>query len=284
LSKAESDNWDLIVKPTNKWFSLNFKELWAYKDLIVLLVKRDLTAVYKQTILGPLWMFIQPAFTTAIYTFTFSITANLSTDGIPPVLFYLIGQTFWSYFSDCLLKTSGTFITNASVFGKVYFPRLVMPLSVVMSNLVKLGVQMLLMIVVFVYYYFTTNQIKIQVTILLLPVFVMLMGLFGLGIGIIFSSFTTKYRDLNFLIGFAIQLLMFASCIVFPVSMYSQKVQAFLMLSPIVTIIEAIRFCLTGHGNLSVMHLLIATGVIMLTLLIGAVIFTKTERTFMDTV
>ena len=284
MSKTSKD-WDLVVKPKATIFQLNLKEVWAYKDLIWLLIKRDITSVYKQTILGPLWMIIQPIFTTAIYTFTFSMSAKLSTDGLPPVLFYLLGQTFWNYFSDCLNKTSNTFIANASVFGKVYFPRLVVPISVMFSSLIKLGLQFALFFIVYLYYYNTAENIQPHLSmILFLPLGVLLLGLFSLSMGIIFSSFTTKYRDLIFLLGFAVQLLMFASCVVFPVTMYSAKAQSVLMLNPIVTIMEAIKYTLTGAGVFSVYYLLINTLTILFFFLLAIVMFNRTEKSFMDTV
>lgn len=288
MQDKEKDNkyWDIIVKPKSSFFELNLKEVWAYKDLISLMVKRDITSVYKQTVLGPLWMFIQPIFITIIYTFTFSASAGLSTDNIPPVLFYLIGQTFWAYFSDCLNKTSNTFISNASVFGKVYFPRLVMPLSVIISGLVKLGLQVSLLLVVYLYYYFTTTgQIQPQWPyFILLPVFVVIIGFFSLSLGIIFSSFTTKYRDFTFLLGFAVQLLMFLSFVTFPASMFSPLKQKLLMCNPIATFMEAIKFILTGHGTFSVSYLISALIVTVLLFFFSVIIFNRTEKSFMDTV
>jgi lipopolysaccharide transport system permease protein len=282
---SKEKEWDLVVKPKVNNFQLNLKEVWAYKDLILLLVKRDITSVYKQTILGPLWMIIQPVFTTAIYTFTFSTSAKLSTDGLPPVLFYLLGQTFWNYFSDCLNKTSNTFIANASVFGKVYFPRLVVPISVVLSNLIKLGLQFGLFLMVYFYYYFRSGELHVQMPLLfLLPLAIILLGLFSLSIGIIFSSFTTKYRDLIFLLSFAVQLLMFASCVVFPVSMYSVKAQSILMLNPIVTIMETIKYVLTGAGTFSPYYLMLNSFTILVVFVFAIVMFNRTEKSFMDTV
>lgn len=280
----DKEQWDLVVKPKSSPFALNLAEVWAYKDLIMLMVKRDFTAVYKQTVLGPLWIFIQPLFTTAIYTFTFSASAKLSTDGIPPVLFYIMGQTFWNYFADCLNKTSNTFISNAAVFGKVYFPRLVMPFSVVISSLIKLGLQVVLMSVIYLYYYFSTDQLHPQWSLVLLPLYLLILGLFSLSLGILFSSFTTKYRDFTFLLAFAVQLLMFASCVVFPVSMYSAKVQCILMCNPIVSCMEAIKYSLTGHGFFSWSYLSLALLITFVTLTISIVIFNRTEKSFMDSV
>ena len=281
---AEAEDWDIVVKPKSSLFSLNFKEVFAYKDLIFLLVKRDITAIYKQTILGPLWMFIQPIFTTLIYTFTFG-QANLSTDGIPALLFYLIGQTFWNYFSECLNKTSTTFIANASVFGKVYFPRLVMPLSVVISNLIKLGIQIILMIIVFTYFYFTTNDIHPNwMYFMLLPLFVGLLGLFSLSLGILFSSLTTKYRDFTFLLGFAVQLIMFLSCVVFPANMFKGVTKSIMMCNPVASSLEAIKFILTGHGIFSIQYIGLGCLITFVLFLGSVVIFNRTEKSFMDTV
>ena len=277
--------WDIIVKPKTALFKLNFSEIWAYKDLILLFVKRDITSLYKQTILGPLWMVIQPIFTSLIYTFTFSKTAGLSTDGIPDILFYLMGQTFWIYFADSLNKTSSTFVSNAAVFGKVYFPRLVVPISIVISNLVKLGIQIAFLTVFYLYFYFATSQLNIQLQHLaLIPLLIVFLGLFGLSLGILFSSFTTKYRDFTFLLGFTVQLLMFASCVVFPVSMYSPKLQNYFLYNPVVAYLEAIKYTLTGHGILSFYHLIIDSVGVLFTLLVAILIFNKTEKSFMDTV
>ncbi len=281
----ENTNWDIIVKPKSSLFQLNLKEVWAYKDLIILMVKRDITSVYKQTLLGPLWMFIQPIFITAIYTFTFSSSAGLSTDGTPPVLFYLIGQTFWVYFADCLNKTSNTFISNASVFGKVYFPRLVMPLSVIISGLIKLGLQVSLLLAVFIYYNFTTNQMQPQwFLFLLIPFLVIIMGFFSLSLGIIFSSFTTKYRDFTFILGFTVQLLMFLSFVTFPASMFSSFNQKILMCNPIAAVMEAIKFILTGHGQFSISYLMLAVITTLILFFFSVIVFNKTEKSFMDTV
>lgn len=280
----DSTSWDIIVKPKSSLFSLNLKEVWAYKDLILLLVKRDVTAVYKQTVLGPVWMFIQPIFATLIYTFTFG-QANLSTDGIPAILFYLIGQTFWNYFAECLNKTSTTFIANASVFGKVYFPRLVMPLSVIISNLLRLGIQIVLMTIVYLYYFFTTGTLQPATPYLIvLPFFIILLGAFSLSLGILFSSFTTKYRDFTFLLGFAVQLIMFLSCVVFPASMFKGTVQKLIMCNPVAVCLEGIKYALTGHGVFSFQYLALSAVVTLVLFLFAIIIFNRTEKSFMDTV
>lgn len=283
--EQDKNNWDIVVRPKSNLYNLNLKELLRYKDLILLLVKRDIVAVYKQTVLGPIWMIVQPIFTTLVYLFTFSATAKISTDGIPPILFYLIGLTFWNYFSDSLLKTSNTFIANASVFGKVYFPRLVMPISVVFSNLVKLFLQGLLLTIVYLYYLFTSNEIQFNLfALLFVPLAIILLGVFSLSLGVVFSAFTTKYRDLTFLLGFAVQLLMFGSCIVLPASIYGENTLSILMFNPIVPIIEALKYFLTGHGLYSPFHLITSVVSIAITFIIGVMVFNKTEKTFIDTV
>lgn len=280
----QEQDWDIIVRPQNSLFSINLREVWAYKDLIFLLVKRDITSIYKQTILGPLWMFIQPIFATLIYTFTFG-QANLTTDGIPALLFYLIGQTFWNYFSECLNKTSVTFIANAAVFGKVYFPRLVMPFSVIISNLIKLGIQLLLLLLVFCYFYFSGSTIQIQWAYLsLIPFFIVLLGIFSLSLGILFSSLTTKYRDFTFLLGFAIQLLMFLSCVVFPANMFKGVTYKIMMCNPVASSLEAIKFILTGHGIFSMHYILGGIILTIILFLFSLIVFNKTEKSFMDTV
>lgn len=280
----KTEHWDIIVKPKTSLLKLNLKEVWNYKDLIMLLVKRDITAQYKQTILGPLWIFLQPIFTTLIYTFTFG-HANISTDGIPSLLFYLIGQTFWNYFSECLNKTSSTFIVNASVFGKVYFPRLVMPLSVIISNLLKLVIQLLLVCIVYVYFYTTTNSLQIQwAYLILIPFFILMLGLFSLSLGLLFSSLTTKYRDFTFLLTFAIQLLMFLSCVVFPASMFKGITQKIILCNPVSACLEAIKYILTGHGVFSIHYIIFGIALTSTLLFLSILIFNRTEKSFMDTV
>ncbi len=279
------EKWDIIVKPKTSIFTFNIREVWEYRDLVMIMVKRDITSLYKQTVLGPLWMLLQPLFTTAIYTFTFSKSAKISTDGIPPILFYLMGQTFWNYFADCLNKTSNTFIANASIFGKVYFPRLVMPISIIISNLFKLILQIILFLCVYFYYVTTSENVTPQpIYMLIIPLIVIFLGILGLSIGIIFSSFTTKYRDLTFVLGFGVQFIMYISCVVFPITIYPDKVKHILMYNPILICLEAIKFALTGHGLFSWHYLFIGFGVILITFFISVIVFNKTEKTFMDTV
>lgn len=218
---SENKNFIYTIKPKNSLWSIDFKEIWRYKDLLMLFVRRDFVSVYKQTILGPLWFFIQPLLTTITFTFIFGNFAKISTNGIPPLIFYLSGLTFWNYFASCLTATSNTFVSNASMFGKVYFPRLITPLSVVISNLIKFSIQFVLFLVVF-FYYWWMGAIHPNWTIVFLPVFVVMMAGLGLGFGILISSLTTKYRDFTFLVGFGVQLLMYASPIIYPFSILSE--------------------------------------------------------------
>lgn len=283
--KKEADQWDLIIKPQNKWYQLDLSSLWRYRDLLILLVRRDFVSTYKQTILGPLWFFIQPILTSITFTFIFGNVAQLSTDGNPPVLFYLAGITLWTYFSDCLNKTSSTFVANAGIFGKVYFPRLIMPLSVLVSNLIKLGIQFFIFIIAWFYYLFLSNAIHPQWQyIWLVPVLVFIMAGLGLGFGILISSLTTKYRDLTFLVGFGVQLLMYASSIVLPVSSMSEKIQKLMLLNPITSIIEAFKFIFLGSGYFSAVWLVYSFGFMTFLVMIAVIVFNKVEKSFMDTV
>ncbi|MGB3115973.1 MAG: ABC transporter permease [Ferruginibacter sp.] len=279
------DEWDLVVEPKSSLFSLNFKEVWRYKDLLLLMVRRDFVAYYKQTILGPIWFFLQPLLTTAMYFLIFFKVAKLSTDDVPPMLFYLAGVTVWNYFSESLTKTSDTFIANAAIFGKVYFPRLVIPISIVVSNLMRLGIQFILFIVFWLYYLLGTHSVHPHwEAILLLPVLIVLMAGLALGLGIIFSSLTTKYRDLRFLLSFGIQLLMFATPVVYPLSLASEKYKWLLLANPFTAIIETFRYAFLGKGEFSWMYLGYSALVTIIILLIGTLIFNKVEKTFMDTV
>ena len=276
--------WDLIIEPQNSLFDLHLKDVWRYRDLLWLLVKRDFVSFYKQTILGPLWFFIQPLFTTIIFTFIFGNLAGLSTDGLPQPLFYMAGITAWNYFSDCLTKTSTVFRDNAQIFGKVYFPRLIMPLSIVVSNLVRFGVQFLLFLFMLMYYYFTDASFHITTAVLLFPLLVLLMALLGLGLGLIITALTTKYRDLAFLISFGVQLMMYATTVIYPLSASPANYKILIELNPMTGIIEAFRFGFLGKGVLSFNTLGYSTLVTLLSLLLGVVIFNKTEKTFVDTV
>lgn len=277
--------WSIEAK--SALFDLKLNEIWAYRDLLWLLVRRDFVSFYKQTILGPLWFFIQPLFTTIIFTFIFGNLAGISTDGLPKPLFYMAGITAWNYFADCLTKTSTVFRDNAGIFGKVYFPRLIMPLSIVVSNLVRFGVQMLLFLILMAYYLITGAQLNISWAICLFPLVVILMALLGLGAGMIISALTTKYRDLAFLVGFGVQLLMYATTVIYPLSTALEKYPDYawiIQYNPMTPIIETFRYGFLGEGSFSWYSLGYAIGVTIVLLLFGIVIFNKVERNFVDTV
>ncbi len=284
-STKDTDTWDLVIEPRGKLLNLNLKEVWRYRDLLVLFVRRDFVASFKQTILGPLWHVIQPVLTTIMFLFVFGKVAKIPTDGIPGVLFYMSGISIWNYFSSCLLGTSGTFVANAGMFGKVYFPRLVIPLSVIASNIVKLGIQLALLVAVFVYYAFHGYVFHFTWALLLLPVLVLMMALLGLGLGIIFSSLTTKYRDFSVLLGFGMQLLMYASPIAYPLSYLQNKSYKWILdINPLTSIIEMYRYALFGEGVFSFASVMYSCIFILAVVLGGIVLFNKVERTFIDTV
>lgn len=280
----ESENWDLEIKPQTGFLEINFKEIWRYRDLLLMLVKRDFISFYKQTILGPIWFFIQPLLTTLMYMLIFGSIAKLSTDGLPAILFYLSGVTCWNYFSESFSKTSETFISNANIFGKVYFPRIIIPLSVILSNLIRFFIQMMLFLAVWAFYLFRTSQLAPNIYILLLPVLILLMAALGLGMGIIFSSLTTKYRDLKFLLSFGIQLMMFATPVIYPLSSMNEKFRWIIELNPITAIIETFRFAFMGVGAFSWPMLAYSGACTLVILSIGVLLFNKVEKTFMDTV
>jgi lipopolysaccharide transport system permease protein len=276
--------WDLVIEPQSSLLQLNLKDVWRYRDLLWLLVKRDFVSFYKQTILGPLWFFIQPLFTTIIFTFIFGNLAGLSTDGLPQPLFYMAGITAWNYFADCLTKTSTVFRDNANIFGKVYFPRLIMPLSIVVSNLVRFGVQMLLFFMMIGYYAYTGADFHLNAYVLLFPILVLLMALLGLGLGLIITALTTKYRDLAFLITFGVQLMMYATTVIYPLSAAPAAYKWVIELNPMTGIIEAFRYGFLGEGSLTLSSFGYSVIFTLVSLILGVVIFNKTEKTFVDTV
>jgi len=279
-----NQDWDLTIAPQSSLFTLNLKDVWRYRDLLVLFVKRDFISFYKQTILGPLWFFIQPLFTTIIFTFIFGNLAGISTDGLPQPLFYMAGITAWNYFADCLTKTSTVFKDNANIFGKVYFPRLIMPLSIVASNLVRFMVQLLLFVIMIVYYAVKGANFHITWAIGLFPFLVLLMALLGLGLGLIITALTTKYRDLAFLITFGVQLMMYATTVIYPLSAAPIKYKHLIELNPMTGIIEAFRYGFLGQGELTLQSIGYSTVFTFISLILGVVIFNKTEKTFVDTI
>ena len=282
---SNKEEWDLIVKPKSSWFEFNFKEIWRYRDLLFMFVKRDIVSTYKQTILGPLWFFIQPILTALTFTIIFGNIANLSTDDKPKFLFYLAGTTCWNYFADCLNSTSGTFINNASIFGKVYFPRLISPLSVVISSVLKFLIQFLLFIGVFIVMYFNDANLQPNKLMLLIPFLVLLMGIMGLGLGIIVSSFTTKYRDLRFLISFGIQLFMYITPVILPLSQFKGIMKKVVMVNPMTPIIETFKAAFLGVPKDYVINgLFYTTAFTIVVFCLAILIFNKVEKSFMDTV
>ena len=282
---SNKEEWDLIVKPKSSWFEFNFKEIWRYRDLLFMFVKRDIVSTYKQTILGPLWFFIQPILTALTFTIIFGNIANLSTDDKPKFLFYLAGTTCWNYFADCLNSTSGTFINNAGIFGKVYFPRLISPLSVVISSVLKFLIQFLLFIGVFIVMYFNDANLQPNKLMLLIPFLVLLMGIMGLGIGIIVSSFTTKYRDLRFLISFGIQLFMYITPVILPLSQFKGIMKKVVMANPMTPIIETFKAAFLGvPKDYAINGLFYTTAFTIVVFCLAILIFNKVEKSFMDTV
>lgn len=285
MNVNDREQWDMVIQPKKSLFDVSLGDVWKYRDLMWLFVKRDFTAAYKQTILGPLWHFIQPLFTTIVFLVVFGNIANIPTDGIPPVLFYMSGIAIWNYFSACLTGTSNTFVANAGIFGKVYFPRLVIPISTVLSNMVKFGIQFLLLLAIMLYYGIKNHHSYLGVGWLLIPVLVTMMAALGLGVGIIISSLTTKYRDFTVLIGFAVQLLMYATPVVYPMSFLKNKsYRVFIEWNPLTPIVEAFRYALFHQGSLFAVGLLYSACFILGSLAIGIITFSRVERSFMDTV
>lgn len=284
---GQPEHWDLIIKGHTSLFDVRFADLWRYRDLLMMFVKRDFVSFYKQTILGPLWFFIQPIFTTVVFTFVFGNLAGISTDGLPQFLFYLSGITAWNYFADCLTKTSTVFKDNANIFGKVYFPRLIMPLSIVVSNLVRFGVQLLLLLLGMAYFGIKGAQFEVTYAILFFPVLVLLMALLGLGLGLIITAVTTKYKDLTFLVTFGVQLLMYATTVIYPLSEARSKFSDmawFIELNPMTGIIEAFRFAFLGKGEFTLWSIGYSAIVTLVILFFGILIFNKTEKNFVDTI
>jgi lipopolysaccharide transport system permease protein len=277
--------WTEIIEPKKKLFDLRLKEAWYYRDLLVLWVKRDFTATYKQTILGPIWIFLQPLLMTLMFTLVFGRFANLSTDGLPKILFYLAGVTIWNYFSESFTKTATVFKDNANLFGKVYFPRIIMPLSIVSSNLIRFIIQFSLF-VGFIFYYRLqgNNQVNPNLMILLTPMLLFIMAGFALGAGMIISSLTTKYRDLAFLLTFGVQLLMYATPVIYPVNALPEKYRIFVLANPIAPVVETFRYAFLGSGAFSWSALMYSFGAMSLLLFAGVVIFNRVEKNFMDTV
>ncbi len=281
------EQFDLEIRPKRHAFDINFKEIWDYRDLLHMFVKRDVITVYKQTVLGPIWFVVQPILTTAIYIVVFGNIAKIPTDGVPMILFYLAGIVIWNYFSEAFNTTAKTFTENANIFGKVYFPRLIMPMSKVVSGLIKFGIQLAFFLAVYAYYFFTdSSAIAPNWTLLLLPVYVLIMAAMGLGAGIIFTSMTTKYRDLTFLLTFGVQLLMYATPVIYPLSTLEQgsKLWMVIMANPLTPLVEGFKYAFLGQGYFSWLALGYSALFTALLLVVGIVVFHRTERNFIDTV
>ena len=281
------NDWLFEITPKNKFFSLNLKEVWQYRDLLLLFVKRDVITVYKQTVLGPLWYLIQPLFTSVTFTIIFNNVAGIDTGTVPPFLFNLAGITVWNYFTACLTGTSDTFKANAAIFGKVYFPRIITPLSVVISNLVKFGIQFLIFIGFYILYYFQGADLGLNGLILFFPILIVMMGILGLGLGMLISAMVTKYRDFSHLIGFGIQLLMYLSAVMYPMTLIKDKLPGYGWLveyNPLAYIIETARYMLLDVGQVSILGLSYTLVVTIAVFFIGLLVFNKTEKSFIDTV
>lgn len=282
--KEARGSWDLVLTAHSSLFSIGWKDIWKYRDLLMMFVKRDIVVVYKQTILGPVWFFVQPILTTAVYLVVFGNVAKLSTDGIPKVLFYSAGVVIWNFFSETFNATSKTFVENATLFGKVYFPRLVVPISKVISGLIKFLIQFSFFILILVYYIIDGVAVNPTFEIVYAPLLLLLMASLGLGFGIIFSSLTTKYRDLTFVITFGVQLLMYATPVIYPLSSVPDKYKVYILANPVTSVVEGFRFAFMGSGVWSWAGIGYSAGFAVVVLLAGILIFNKVEETFMDTV
>jgi len=278
------ETWTTIIKPKNKLLQVDFGEIWQYRDLLTMFVKRDIVTQYKQTVLGPAWYFIQPALTTIMYMIVFGGIAKISTDGLPQPMFYLAGIVCWQYFADCLNKTSATFTTNQNIFGKVYFPRLIVPLSTVSSNLARMGIQFLLFIAVYAYFLIMDVKVAPNIYALLIPVLIIMLAGLALGFGILISSMTTKYRDLTILFTFIVQLWMYATPVIYPLSTMSPKMQKIMSINPLTSIVETFKYGTMGVGTFSWASLSYSFIFILGLLAVGIVVFNKVQRSFMDTV
>ncbi|WP_439151544.1 ABC transporter permease [Winogradskyella sp.] len=288
MNTNNEDNWLYVISSKRKLIDLNFKEIWQYRDLLFLFVKRDIVTLYKQTILGPLWYLIQPLFTSVVFTLVFNNLGDIKTDGIPPFLFNLAGITAWNYFKDCLNNTSNTFTKNQNIFGKVYFPRVILPMSITISNLLKFGIQLLIFVGFYIYFYLSGHDFGINSNLLLFPVYVVMMALLGLGFGMIFSSLTTKYRDLTVLLTFAVQLLMYLSAVPYPLSEANAKfppvVAKIVEYNPLTQIIEGFRYMLLNTGSFDLDKFIYTLILSLVIFLLGLIIFNRTEKQFVDTV
>jgi len=284
MNTDHNNSWNNIVKSESSLFDLKLMEIWKYRDLLFLLIRRDFIAFYKQTILGPIWFFLQPVFTTITFVYIFGNLANISTDAIPKPLFYLSGTIAWFFFSESIIKVSNVFKDNSHVFGKVYFPRMIMPISIIFSGLIKLLIQLILFMILLLYYKYKINFNSLSYSIMLFPILIIYVSFLALGFGMIVSSLTTKYRDLSLLLNFAIQLLMYATPVVYPLSTVSGKLKTILLLNPMTYLIEGFRKCTLGVGTFELNDFIILTFYSVSILFIGIIIFNKVEKNFIDTI
>jgi lipopolysaccharide transport system permease protein len=287
LDTSREDDWLYTISAKRKLINFNFKEIWQYRDLLTLFVRRNVITAYKQTILGPLWYLIQPLFTALTFTIIFNKVANIETGQVPPFLFNLAGISIWNYFKSCLQSTSNTFSGNAGMFSKVYFPRIIMPLTAVISNLLRFGIQLLIFIGFYVYYYYNGASIFFTKELIFFPIMVILMALLGLGLGMIISSMVTKYRDLKFFLQFGVNLLMYISAVMYPLALMREKLPRFAWLveyNPVAYIVEATRFMLLGEGTFSYSGIIYTILFAVAILFIGMIVFNKTEKNFIDTI
>ncbi|MGB2963584.1 MAG: ABC transporter permease [Anaerolineales bacterium] len=284
IKEIQDENWDMIIEPQRGLLDLRLGELWRYKDLVLLFVRRDFVSAYKQTILGPLWYLIQPVLTTLMFTVIFGQIASLPTDGLPQFLFYMSGTVIWAYFADCLNKTSNTFVQNYNLFGKVYFPRLVVPLSILISNMITFLIQLALFVSFVLFFMLSGSSIRPNAWIFFLPVLMLLMAGLGMGFGIIISSLTTKYRDLRFLVTFGVQLLMYATPVIYPVSSIPERFRPLILANPVTPIVETFRYAFLGAGTVDLGHLLYSFIFMLVVVALGIVIFNRVEQNFMDTI
>jgi lipopolysaccharide transport system permease protein len=282
--QVDNDDWSMVIRPQRGWLDLRLGELWRYRDLIGLFVRRDFVAIYKQTILGPLWYLIQPLLTTITFTLIFGRFAGLPTDGLPQFIFYMSGTVIWNYFADSLNKTSNTFIANTQLFGKVYFPRLIVPISILISNLIAFAIQFLLFLGFLVYFWLSGSSVQPNIWVLITPILLLMMAGLGLGFGIIVSSLTTRYRDLRFLVTFGVGLWMYATPVIYPVSSIPERFQPLIQANPVTPIVEAFRYAYLGAGTVDLINLLYSFIFMLAVLLIGVMLFNPIEQTFMDTV
>ncbi|WP_246008842.1 ABC transporter permease [Hymenobacter metallilatus] len=285
---ASEDHWTEVIQPRTRLLDLGLRQVWNYRDLVMLFVRRDFVSTYKQTVLGPIWFFIQPLLTTIMFMVVFNGIAKIPIGDAPPLVFYLAGITIWNYFAQALTSTSTVFTANAAIFGKVYFPRLTMPLSIVLSNLVRFGIQLALFLVVWLFYLFTTDKVHPNAYLLLMPALVVLMGLLALGLGMIFSALTTKYRDLAMLLTFGVQLLMYATPVIYPLANITGEADGWkkwlILANPLTSIVETFRYGFLGEGTFNWMYLGYSTAATIGILLVGTIVFNKVEKSFTDTV